>query len=228
MPSAECERYKTELPLEITCQQGSSAKVALCFAAAGKANISPWASMCKPDTRQEKSNTLRLKPARRRAETGAVAASKEGLKAAGPVHDPCMTGHDKSNALQAEKEGLQRELAQCQIDKQTVTANRDELQAARTELAAQLATTEAKVGPLKDICASDQLEQSCRCKCTCSIGIVQRWSLDGSISSEAGRTMPETRSPRRAADTEILPVSKSSRTALRRCRPLGIALPGAP
>ena len=112
--------------------------------------------MCEPDTRQEKSNSLRLKLARRRAETGAVAASKEGLRAAGPVHDPCMTGHDKSNALQAEKEGSHSKLAQCQVDKETVTANRDELQAARTELAAQLTTTEAKVGPLKDFCASDQ------------------------------------------------------------------------
>lgn len=184
--------------------------------------------MCEPETRQEKSNSLRLKPARRRAETGAVAACKEGLRAAGPVHDPCMTGHDKSNALQAEKESLHSKLAQCQVDKGTVTADRDELQAARTELAAQLTTTEAKVGPLKDVCASDQFWQLCRCKCTCSIGIVQQWSINDSSSSEANRTMPRTYSPQSAADTKILQVLKSSRTALRRCRQLGIATPGAP
>ena len=83
-----------------------------------------------------------------------------------------MTGHDKSNALQAEKEGLHSKLAQCQIDKETVTANRDELQAARSQLAAQLAPTEAKVGPLKDICASDVFEPLCCYMCTCSVGIV--------------------------------------------------------
>ena len=85
------------------------------------------------------------------------AASKEGLKTAEPVHDSCMTGHDKADALQAEKEGSYSKLAQCQMEKEIVTANRDELQAARNQLAAQLATTEAKVGPLKDVCASDAI-----------------------------------------------------------------------
>ena len=86
-----------------------------------------------------------------------------------------MIGHDKCNASQAEKEGLQNELAQCQADKEIVTANRDELQAARTELAATLATAEAKVEPLKGVCASGQFEPLCRCKCTCSIDTLRQW-----------------------------------------------------
>ena len=113
----------------------------------GKQTCSTRASMCELDRRQEKSNLLRMKTTRCRAVLGAGAASKEGLRTAEPVHDLCMTGHDNSSALQAEKEGSHSKLAQCQIDKETVTANRDELQAARNQLAAQLATTEAKVGP---------------------------------------------------------------------------------
>ncbi len=64
-----------------------------------------------------------------------------------PLH---TAGHDKCNALQAEKEDMQSKLVQCQADKDSVTVKRDELQAARTELVAQLATINAKVGPLKD------------------------------------------------------------------------------
>ena len=128
--------------------------------------------MCELDHRQEKSNILRMKMARCRAESGAGAASKESLRTANPVHDLCMTGHDKSNALQAKKGGLHSELAQCQIDKETVTATEMSFRQPGISVAAQLAPSEAKVGPLKDICASDMFEPLCCYMCTCSVGIV--------------------------------------------------------
>ena len=154
--------------------------------------------------RQEKGNSLRMKPARCRAETIAVAASRGGLKLHNPFH---TSGHDKCNALQAEKGDVQSKLGQCQADKEKVTVHIDELQAARTELAAQLATTEAKVGPFKDVCASHRFDSVYGCRVTCSIGTMQQCSLNGSISAEAGRTMPETCSPQVAADTKLLQVS---------------------
>ena len=40
------QRYETESPLEITRQQGSSAKVALCFAAAWEATMFPPGLAC--------------------------------------------------------------------------------------------------------------------------------------------------------------------------------------
>ena len=66
---------------------------------------------------------------------------------------------------------MQSKLAQCQADKESVTVNRDELQAARTELVAQLATIEAKVGPLKtglrfsSIYSKNRLLAIHRCQC---------------------------------------------------------------
>ena len=82
-----------------------------------------------------------------------------------------------------------------------MTVNRDELQAARTELAAQLATIEAKVEPFKDDCASITLSQciavgllaaSTQCSNAHSMAAFQQ--------RQAGPL--ETCSPQGAADTK--------------------------
>ena len=47
--------------------------------------------------------------------------------------------------MQAEKEGMQSKLAQCLAEKKILTVSRDELKAAKTGLAAELASAKAEV-----------------------------------------------------------------------------------
>ena len=62
------------------------------------------------------------------------------------MRDPLnKSRHDEFNALQAEKDGTQSKLAQCLVDKATLGESRDELEAAKAQLAAELAATDSKV-----------------------------------------------------------------------------------